>query len=314
MQVLECKKSGKWSPCRGTPLDSHENTTRRSDGDEYCHEQYEGPLCEVCVLPGYFFSDSDARCYKCNDTGAYAGIATALLFGAIAAAVVIAAMLWHQKLPKQKHLRKCVKLVRKTAGVWRGAGMRNKFKIFFGLNQVISAKPSAFSFDTPDSLKGLTAWLEWSSMLGLDVVIPARCIGSYQQELLVSTLWPFGFLLIVIACCMCYEVMSMSSASWRTCSAHGVRAAVRAGLQRSLPLTLLLTFLLLPSAANRIFNSFLCDPYNTDDDVGDNLQRFYSRDDPSVDCSTDTYFATKHAALGLVALWPVGETAKIKLE
>jgi hypothetical protein len=41
MQVLECKKSGMWSPCRGTSRANHENVTRRSDGDEYCIEEYQ---------------------------------------------------------------------------------------------------------------------------------------------------------------------------------------------------------------------------------------------------------------------------------
>eukprot|EP00966_Prymnesium_polylepis_P227555 5265985-Prymnesium_polylepis.1 len=44
-----------------------------------------------------------------------------------------------------------------------------------------------------------------------------------------------------------------------------LRQAVRVGLEKSLPLTLLLTFLLLPSVATRAFKTFKCDRFAYND-------------------------------------------------
>ena len=50
---------------------------------------------------------------------------------------------------------------------------------------------------------------------------------------------------------------------------------------RTLPLTLVLTFILVPSQATRIFKAFLCEPFPTDDNGG---TRRFLHDDLSVDC------------------------------
>ena len=82
------------------------------------------------------------------------------------------------------------------------------------------------------------------------------------------------------------------------------RAAVIEGLERALPLTLELTFLLVPSTSTRIFKTFLCDPYEYDRSSSD--VRSYMQDDLRIRCETSEYDGTFSTAVVMLLLWPVG--------
>lgn len=75
-----------------------------------------------------------------------------------------------------------------------------------------------------------------------------------------------------------------------------------AGLQRSLPLVLVLTFVLVPSTATRIFKTFLCEPFEYDR----NLTKRFLHDDKNIDCDSEEYSSTWTTALVLIVVWPVG--------
>jgi hypothetical protein len=73
-------------------------------------------------------------------------------------------------------------------------------------------------------------------------------------------------------------------------------------LQQTLPLTLLLTFLVVPSTSTRIFKTFLCDRIEYDEGE----TRRYLHDDLTLDCDSDEYEGTLSTALVTLVLWPVG--------
>jgi len=75
-----------------------------------------------------------------------------------------------------------------------------------------------------------------------------------------------------------------------------------AGLQRVLPLTLGLTFIVLPSVSMRIFRTFLCETFEYDEDTS----RRYLYADLTLSCDSDKYQETKATAFVMLALWPVG--------
>jgi len=79
-------------------------------------------------------------------------------------------------------------------------------------------------------------------------------------------------------------------------------AAVRAGLQKSLPIMLLVTFLLVPSTATRIFKTFSCIAFEYDDLV----TREYLLDDLRIRCHSDEHVRTRTAAIAMLFFWPVG--------
>ena len=81
-----------------------------------------------------------------------------------------------------------------------------------------------------------------------------------------------------------------------------MRAAAVIGLQRVLPVTLIVTFVLVPSTSTRLFKTFLCDKI----EFGVGEQRRYLHDDLSLNCNHDDYSATRTVAIAFIIVWPVG--------
>jgi hypothetical protein len=81
------------------------------------------------------------------------------------------------------------------------------------------------------------------------------------------------------------------------------RAAVRRGLQNALPLTTVLTFIMVPSTSTKVFKTFLCD--RIEYQMGES-ERKYLHDDLALSCETDEYQRTKDMAVIMVQVWPVG--------
>jgi hypothetical protein len=124
------------------------------------------------------------------------------------------------------------------------------------------------------------------------------------SRLLIGACWPIVLLLIVAVCRVGVELA-------QNCGTNGsrglvdllrVRAALQTGLERTLPLVLVVTFLLVPSIATKIFQSFLCDPF----EFNANMTKRYLHDDLSMDCDQPEYAATVNAAVVLIFVWPVG--------
>jgi hypothetical protein len=74
------------------------------------------------------------------------------------------------------------------------------------------------------------------------------------------------------------------------------------GFDRVVPLTLGLTFLVLPSTSTRIFRAFLCETFEYDG----HTSRRYLYADLTLSCNSDEYESTKATAFAMLAVWPVG--------
>lgn len=103
------------------------------------------------------------------------------------------------------------------------------------------------------------------------------CYGRNHRRLVISSVWPIILLAVVTVGLVAWELLKdrywwhpviiddrgnrkavrMQLTSWRR---HPVDL-VWMGLQRSLPLILALTFVLVPSTSNNIFEFFLCSPF-----------------------------------------------------
>jgi hypothetical protein len=115
--------------------------------------------------------------------------------------------------------------------------------------------------------------------------------------------------LICAAACVGWEVLcAWRRAWWRSRRWSlvyrniNVKDAVQEGVQRVLPLALLVTFAMVPPTATRIFKTFLCERIDFD---GNSTRRYLS-DDLDLNCDTDEYEATKNLALAALVVWPVG--------
>ena len=139
--------------------------------------------------------------------------------------------------------------------------------------------------------------LDLPARLGFDFILPGTCYDSYNRRLLVNALWPFVLIFATV----------IGGAVWEL--AYGIRtlrgacAAMQMGLQRTLPLILILSFVLLPSQSTRILKTFLCTPFAYDDING--ISKRYLHDDFSVSCDSPEYENLRLHTVVLLAIWPV---------
>jgi len=87
-------------------------------------------------------------------------------------------------------------------------------------------------------------------------------------------------------------------------SADGAAGVVGRGLLRALPLTLFLTFVVVPSTSERILSSFNCVEFSTADEPYE--LRAYLADDLTLDCASAEYAEVELWACVFLVIWPVG--------
>eukprot|EP00966_Prymnesium_polylepis_P043861 1016310-Prymnesium_polylepis.1 len=118
------------------------------------------------------------------------------------------------------------------------------------------------------------------------MAIPAACFGSYRRRLLVGSCWPVAFVCIVTFSFVVRAVTRASrSASPFRSRARLVCGSIYAGVERALPLILVVTYILVPSTSTQIFKTFKCDKIEYDDSTL--VARRYLHDDLEMRCDSD---------------------------
>ena len=298
--TYRCKWDGSWTPCSGGAYVG-------AEGDGYCAPGYRGPRCELCDGPAYarYFDKLEARCHDCGDASAR----TVVLVCVMPILVVLAATARNpasRRLNSFNAYSKWLQWVQWAQAVWQEVGMRYKVKVLVGFYQCLAAVPSVYNVQPPIGLEEYTRWiqlLELPSEFERIFVLPTACLGDYQTRIWVGSTWP---LVVILACAVClvgseFVQQRCSRGADRTL-APSIRTALATGLQRVLPLTLGLTFLVLPSTSTRIFRAFLCETFQYDEETS----RQYLYADLTLSCDSDDFEATRTVAFAMLALWPVG--------
>lgn len=181
-----------------------------------------------------------------------------------------------------------------------------------GLYQCVAAVPRVFDVTVPEGLEHYTDWLsvlEFPVDLGLDVAIPSQCFGSYSSRLWLGSCWPIAILFAFALCILGWKLAQQHHNPGATQKATDV---LRAAFQESLPLALWLTFVLVPSTAARIFETFLCSPFEYDFAASET--RRYLHRDLSLSCDGSEYQATKSVAIVFCIVWPIGASSLLGLK
>ena len=360
-ELHRCKSDSTWSPCLG-------GTASGEFGEGYCHEDHKGPRCEVCVDPHQYFDESDARCKHCfTDVSPWSIVLVTVLGIAVASTAGIALLLRRKTPPKHKRLKKVVKMARKAVAFWHKAGLRSKLKLIIGCYQCLAMVPIAFNVEIPYGLEDWVTLLEFANRVGIDNLVPGTCLGNFERRLIVSATWPIGLALVLIAWSVSRQLLRMSpllksgrgdasppkrhyskrlstfvKASSRTLIApsRSWGSAARQGVVDVVPFVLMLTFLVLPATANRIFSSLICETFSYDENTewgypsssllhssgsshgggesggeggggdqgseGTHEMYKYLVADLSLSCDGAEYSRTLYVAYILMGLWPVG--------
>jgi hypothetical protein len=180
-----------------------------------------------------------------------------------------------------------------------------------GLYQCVAAVPSVYDVLIPSGLEEFAWWvdlIELPSTFGIQMIVPANCLGTYLSRLWMVSIWPIAFLFVSAAGLIVQEFVRRTREKDSALVNPGsAMEPVRAGLQRVLPLMLVTSFLLVPSTSTMIFKTFLCDPIEINQFANDtDRYRSYLHDDLSLSCDSDEYFRTKGVALAFSFVWPVG--------
>eukprot|EP00966_Prymnesium_polylepis_P313944 7254705-Prymnesium_polylepis.1 len=276
-ETFLCRSDGSWTPCTG-------GADAGVDGDGYCADGYRGPRCELCDGPAHsrHFHRLQARCDDCGDvSGRTVAISSAALLVALAYFGLDSAAV------RTKGSTACGALlggIRYAQAIWQAAGMRYKVKALVGFYQCIAAVPSAFDVVPPLGLEDYTRWIDLFELPSEleNIFIPAACMGNYRTRLLIGSLWPVGLVLLVAAGVIGWELLQGCRRKTDR-SPRGLLSACHAGLQRVLPFTLGLTFLVVPSTSMRIFRTFACETFQYDDDAS----RRYLYADLTLSCDSD---------------------------
>ncbi|KAL1496398.1 hypothetical protein AB1Y20_016353 [Prymnesium parvum] len=290
-QVWACVADGEWTPCAG-------GTAAGEGGAAYCTAGHFGPRCEVCNSTEeaeFFFDRKLARCRECGDvTGKAAaifGVALALLLFASAGV----AFVWRRR----PSLHRAALQLRR---LWVNAGLRYLVKAALGLYQCIAAVPSVYDVTVPPTLRAFEWWadlFELPADVGLDFFIAPSCLGSYRRRLIIGAAWPIVLLAAAALGFVALEV-ARSRGAWR----EELREQVSRGLKRVVPPVLIVTFVLVPSTATRVFKSFLCESFHVRDTPLETVR--FMAVDPSSSCDSDDYRTTEQVAFVAVLVWPIG--------
>ncbi|KAL1525655.1 hypothetical protein AB1Y20_020505 [Prymnesium parvum] len=290
-QVWACVADGEWTPCAG-------GTSAGEGGAAYCTAGHLGPRCEVCNSTEeaeFFFDRKRARCRECGDvTGKAAAIFGAALVLLLFASTGVA-FVWRRR----PSLHRAAMQLRR---LWVSAGLRYLVKAALGLYQCIAAVPSVYDVTVPPTLRAFE-WMadlfELPADVGLDFFIAPSCLGSYRRRLIIGAAWPIVLLAAAALGFVALEV-AHSRGAWR----EELRERVSLGLKRVVPPVLIVTFVLVPSTATRVFKSFLCEAFHVSDTPVETVR--FMAVDPSSSCDSDDYRTTQQVAFVAVLVWPIG--------
>ena len=173
-----------------------------------------------------------------------------------------------------------------------------------GFYQCVGAMPTVLNVASPAGVDRYTWWaralLELPTKLGVEMFVPGSCLGGYHRRLVVGSLWPLALVLFVAVGSVSFDLARRFSKQGHS----SIRSAVQGALWRTLPLVLVLTFILVPSTSSRIFSAFQCDSFAYDDASGQT--REFLRADYSLDCDSDEYLSIRRDAYVFVAMRPIG--------
>jgi hypothetical protein len=137
------------------------------------------------------------------------------------------------------------------------------------------------------------------------------CVGDYRSRLWFASTWPIALVVVAFMGFVVWGLAVLRTSSDENARARTFGETLRRALQLVLSVTLMLTFLVVPSISTQIFRTFLCDSFEYDGDTGE--ARRYLRADLTVSCESADYSATRRTAMGLLVLWPIGVPAMYAL-
>jgi len=155
--------------------------------NDYCIENHSGPLCESCVENNYHFSRAKGKCIKCPDIRAQITISCVTFFiGAIicvAIYAVISGSRW------KKYVEMASLIIART-------NLQAKLKILVSFLQVVVTIEKVYGVRVHNTF---TKFFSVLNVINLSIfqLFPGECIGTLQNRIILSSLWPLALVIII---------------------------------------------------------------------------------------------------------------------
>lgn len=259
-----------------------------------CYPNHTGTFCYGC-MDGFFKRTQDRFCMMCTnedyafDAGKLSGIFIALaitIFGWI----LFVFFSTYRSYRVRRGQSKRSKAERRANDIVQVLDLSIILQILIGFLQVVSGMSITFSEYLPSFYVQLQ---DIFSVLALDLVniIDFGCTLAAQNHytsLLLATLLPMGFMLVVLAIHAVLEI-------WLVKKEAVLKQEMRVTLST---VFLVVLFLIYPSCSNKILATFSC---RTLDDGSSTITV-----DPSVSCQTSEYTSFTVYAGFMVLIYPIG--------
>lgn len=285
-------------------------------GSDTCYAGYEGPLCAVCSS-GYYMSSNECKeCTPRNEASVELILLVLFLASLLVAGcgsiyyryVYVDVVDLKRKLEQSLVSGQVTQVPQLTSFhlvyLWFRKKMNEitvRLKIFTSTYQVVVATGTVLDVSMPIGFSGFCSAFQF---VNLDVysVFPVGCNHefNFMDELLWETLVP----LIMTALLGLYVFIAYGLYRYYQKEASMLKSYEEAK-ERALSLFFYLSYLVLPSVSVKIFQTFICesiDPNNEDPSSDD----YYLTADMSISCTSSYYYDWVGYAIFMVFVYPVG--------
>jgi len=181
---------------------------------------------------------------------------------------------------------------------------------FSAADQVALVAPEIFGLRMPPEYYVWLRAFDWMSLNWFHIALPAACVGNFRERLELVALGPLVPLGALVLGGALFGILDAHRGTDAAANCRipleGLRKGLTSGILLTLPLTLATLFALLSPVSARIFSTFSCEVFHTDDD-GASIA--FLQSDYAVECGTAEHDALIGLALHLIVLWPLGVPA-----
>jgi hypothetical protein len=176
-----------------------------------------------------------------------------------------------------------------------------KFKVAIGFYQIISGLEGTFDIGPlPEDLKTVIKFFEWMELNWTVLAFPVGCVDSYLERLAVAG---FGPIVLIVLVVLIVAIGTLVEAVLHP--PESKEAPIKTIALRSVPLSVLIIFMMLPSVSRSVFASWLCVRYGSGPEGSDEYVYFMLRDAGTM-CYSDRYYGINAMAVVLLIIWPIG--------
>ena len=288
------------------PLGSQSCLGGNLTGQALCGLGYTGPLCSVCDS-GYYLNDGS--CQGCKGDSA---VSVGLIFIIVVVVLggLVGMVLYGYCRALQPVMIDAGPTFLEVWALWlktKYGDMTVQAKIIISTYQIVIAASTIFAINMPSAFSSIANSLKIFNF-NFSSIFPIGCAAdfNFMFELLWTTLCP---IFATFALFICFSCEYLYLRRWIQANPNRQKGEksrqFEATKNKYLNIFFYLTYLILPSVTTTIFQLFVCqniDPNNEDDSQYD----LYLKADMTISCQSDYYKSWLVYGIAMIFVYPIG--------